>query len=792
MTQTLPIAGMTCDHCVATVQKALESVPGVESARVDLAKGRAEVVGDANESDLSAAVEAAGYHVGHPPSPEPPSPKLISIGLPEKPDDLDLAIGGMHCASCVAKVESALKSVPGVIDARVNLATDRARVIVHHGRVKFHEVAEAVARAGYSAKLAREDGVESLRRDRAAQILAWKNRLIVGVVLTIPLVGLGLVSMSGGHGGMPAWIGWTMLWPAAVLQVYLGGPYLLGAWRRLRQGSANMDTLIALGTLSAFGYSLTGLLSGRMHDAHFFMDSGIILTLVTLGKYLEARSRGVAGEAIERLLDLAPKTARVVRDGAEAEIPLADVRKGDLVRVRPGESVPVDGAIVEGESSIDETMLTGESMPIAKRPGDLAVGGTMNGEGSLLIRADRLGSESALAAIVRSVREAQGSKADVQRLADRVAAVFVPVVLVIAVVTVLGWGFGFGSWGMGCLSAMAVLLIACPCALGLATPMAVAVATGRGARAGILVRDASAFERMDGVRTVVLDKTGTVTEGRPQIVEKPDAHVLKLAAAAESRSEHPLARAFHPFLTPATVEAFRAVRGLGVAARVDGVAVLVGSRSFLISEGIESGPDGQEPWTYLHVALDGRYAGRIGVADALKPGAREAVQELRTNHDIYLMTGDNAAVAGRIAEELGLPTDRVVSGVRPEEKATILATLPRRVAMVGDGVNDAPALAKADVGIALGTGADVAKAAADVVIASGDLRAVLRALNLGRATLRAIRQNLFFAFAYNAVGIPVAAFGLFGQYGPMVAALAMSFSSVTVVLRSAMLARVKL
>jgi P-type Cu+ transporter len=797
-TLTLPISGMTCDHCVGAVRRALEGVPGVTSARVDLATNSAEVTIDGDESPLRSAVEKAGYGVGetHPPSPANPSPVLYAINpIPRPSEDWDLAINGMHCASCVARVETALNAVPGLSDARVNLATDSARVHVDPRRVDFDQIVQAVAWAGYAAKRAGADDVEALRGERAEGVRHWRDRLIVGVILTIPLIVLGMGPHWLGHA---SWIGWTMLVLAAVLEVYLGGPYFLGAWNRLRQKSTNMDTLIALGTLSAFGYSVAGLLSGHTQDAHFFMDAGIILTLVTLGKYLEARSRGVAGEAIERLLDLAPKRAKVVRDGVEMDIPLAEVRKGDLVRIRPGESVPVDGSVVEGESEVDEAMLTGESMPVQKAASDRVTGGTTNGDGTLLVRAERLGSESALAGIVRMVREAQGSKADVQRLADRVASVFVPVVLGIAVVTVLGWGLVVGSWGMGFLSGTAVLLIACPCALGLATPMAVAVATGRGAKLGILVRDASAFERMDRVKVVVFDKTGTVTEGRPTIVEvlpQPgwtSERLLQVAAAAESPSEHPLARVFAPYT--GRVEGFRAARGLGVAARVDGTAVLVGSPAFLRAEGVE--PGGDDPRTILEVAIGGRYAGRIAVADALKTTSLDAIRELReANVEVFLLTGDNAAVAAKIGSELGIPPPRILSGVMPEAKANAIAKLrpaQGRVAMVGDGLNDAPALAAADVGIALGTGTDVAKAAADVVIASGDLRSVPRALRLGRATLTAIRQNLFFAFAYNAIGIPVAALGLFGRYGPMVAALAMAFSSVTVVARSAMLAKVRI
>jgi Cu+-exporting ATPase len=597
---------------------------------------------------------------------------------------------------------------------------------------------------------------------------------------------------------------------ATPVQVYLGGPYLRGAWARLRQGSSNMDTLIALGTSTAYLYSLVHLVRGHADQAHFFMDAGIILTLITLGKYLEARSRGVAGAAIERLLDLAPKIARVVRGGTETEVPLTEVQRGDRVRVRPGEAIPVDGEVLDGSSSVDESMLTGESVPVDKSPGDRVTGATMNGDGTLVIEAQRLGAESALQGIVRLVREAQGSKAGVQRLADRISSWFVPAVLIVAALTLLGWGLVAGRWGDGVLNAAAVLIIACPCALGLATPMAVAVATGRGARAGLLVREASSFERMDRIKAVVLDKTGTVTEGRHSITDVfavdgwDRDRLLRFAAAAEAGSEHPVARALAPHADEsARVEDFRATRGAGVSARVDGVAVVVGSDRLLGESGVNVEPLAEvarrwesEAKTVLRVAVDGRAVGVIALADTLKPHSRQAVDALRRGGaDVYLLTGDNPTTALAIGSMLGLPADRIFAGVLPDAKAARVAALSqagRRVAMVGDGLNDAPALAAADVGIALGTGTDLAKAAADVVIASGDLLAVPRALKLGRATLRAIRQNLFWAFAYNVVGIPVAALGLFGQYGPMAAALAMSLSSVTVVARSGLLARLNL
>jgi Cu+-exporting ATPase len=697
----------------------------------------------------------------------------------------------------------------------VNLATERASVVVDPQMTGLDRLVDSVARAGYTAR--RESlpfsaqSAAEMRRERAASIAAWRYRLIVGVVLSVPLVALGIGAMvlpALEHAG---WVGWAMFALAAVLQVYLGGPYIVGAWQRLRRGSSSMDTLIALGTTTAFTYSMIHLLLGHHQQAHFFMDAGIILTLITLGKFLEVRSRGTAGEAIERLLDLTPKMAHVVRDGREVDVAQAEVKRGDRIRIRPGETIPVDGDVLEGASSVDESMLTGESMPVDKGPGDRVTGATRNGDGTLIVEARRLGRESALEQMARLVLEAQSSKADVQRLADRISAVFVPVVLVIALATFLGWLFATGGWSQAVLNAAAVLIIACPCALGLATPMAVAVATARGARAGLFVKDASAFERMDRIATVVFDKTGTITEGKPRVVEAVGVNgwdrdrLLTVAAAAESSSEHPLARALSPFHSSLPVADFHAVRGQGVMAKVDGQIVLVGSEPFLKDSGVDQGPLSAtaEEWerrarTVLRVAADGKAMGAIALADQLKPHAREVVDEIRSQGaSVILLTGDNPETARAIGTELGLQPKEVSAGVLPEAKAALVLSLKARnegkgVAMVGDGLNDAPALAAADLGIALGTGTDLAKAVADIVIAASDLRAVPGALRLGRATLSAIRQNLFWAFAYNSLGIPLAAIGLFGRFGPMIAALAMSLSSVTVVARSSLLARLKL
>lgn len=842
---TLPIEGMTCGHCVDAVGRALRAVPGVAEARVDLDARRAtlrlEPGADVSRGALVGAVAAAGYRVpeGGTPPPAPASPPgLVQIGLgravhppapvPDSPPlppppstaaPLDLDIAGMHCGSCVARVETALRSVPGVRQADVNLVDRRARVIVDPG-VTLPAIEAAVEAAGYHASPAIDHAddpaaeVAVLRAERAAEVASRGRRLLVGAALTVPLAVLGLGPML-----VPAWADWAhsrqaalvMLALATAVQLYLGLPYVVGALRRARHLSANMDSLIALGTSAAYLYSLVHLVRGDYHNAHFFFDAALILTLITFGSWLEARSRGVAGEAIEHLLDLAPRTARRIVNGVEEELPLASLRIGDRVRVRPGEAVPVDGVVVEGESSVDESMLTGEPIPVIKHPGDAVTGATLNGDGTLVVEARRLGRDSALQNLVRLVREAQASKAGIQRLADRVSSIFVPVVLAVALLTLLGHGLLRGRWDAAALNAAAVLIIACPCALGLATPMAVAVATGIGARNGLLVRNASVFERFDGLRLVVFDKTGTLTVGHPAVVEvfalEPFDRetILRLSGAAERPSEHPLARALAARAGDAPdAERFRAARGKGVAARVGGRDVLVGSEPWLRESGVDPAPllPTASAWerqarTVLFVAVDARPAGLVAVADQTKPHAREAIETLRRlGVRVGMLSGDNRATAEAVAAEVGIDPNEVHAPVGPDVKLERIAALRRdaggRVAMVGDGLNDAPALAGADVGIALGTGTDLAKATADVVIATSDLRAVPRAVRLGRATLDAIRQNLIWAFLYNAIGIPVAALGLFGRYGPLVAALAMSLSSISVVARSAWLHRVDL
>ncbi|MCE5218044.1 copper-translocating P-type ATPase, partial [bacterium] len=612
---------------------------------------------------------------------------------------------------------------------------------------------------------------------------------------------------------MPAFAGQgaLLLVVATVVQVVLGRQFYVNSWAALRRLTTNMDVLIALGSSAAYLYSLAAML--RRPGSHLYFDTAaMILTLITLGRFLEMRARGQTSAALLTLLDLAPRTARVVQEGDEVEVPVSELVVGDEFIVRPGEQVATDGVVVSGASAVDEAMISGESVPVAKGEGDEVIGATVNREGVLRVRATRVGQETALQQIVLLVTEAQGSKPPIQRLADRVSAIFVPAILALATLTLVLWGVlgrGEAPWTTALLNATAVLLIACPCALGLATPTAVMVGTGLGARHGILIRDAAALETLGRVQVVVLDKTGTITEGRPQVTEviaragqseSERQKVLCLAAAAEKSSEHPLARAIVAACpdTPPEVTEFRAIPGRGVEASLDGQRVLVGSASMLREQGVELGDLEAERLrleaegkTVSVVVGDGAALGLIALLDTLKPGTREVLAGLKgLGVRVMMVTGDNEATAQAIARQAGI--EEVLAGVRPEDKAQRVADLQEQglvVAMVGDGINDAPALAQADVGIALGTGTDVAMQTGEVTLISGDLQGVLRALNLGRATLRHIRQNLGWAFGYNVVAIPPAALGLLN---PVIAAAAMAASSVSVVGNSLRLRRVRL
>ncbi len=749
---------------------------------------------------------------------------------------IELTIRGMHCASCVGRVEQAIAAVPGVGGARVSLATEQAVVELQDDSLDTQQIVQSVQKAGYQAEMIAEDRGDQVRLhelERAAETKQWRNRMLLGAVLSGIILKLSQNPPS-------LFNGWAMLLLATPLQLILGWPYYVGAWQRLRHWSANMDTLIALGTTAAFAFSTvglvlvqwfgftlgghepprsTGILSSVFHPwltrpalgYHYFMDSAVILTLITLGRFLEARAKGKASQAILWLLNLAPRTARVIRDGVEVEVPAAELRRGDLFVVRPGERIATDGIVRDGHSTVDEAMLTGESMPVEKSPGDEVIGATINQHGMVRVEATRIGRETALEQIVAVVRRAQESKAAVERLADRVSGVFIPIVLVIALATFASWailGPAESRWSLAVLNMISVLIVACPCALGLATPTAVMVGSGRGASLGILIRDAQALERAGAIEVVVLDKTGTITRGQPSLTDIVPAagvgndELLKAAACVEIASEHPLARAIveHARLWDIELERvsdFVATPGFGVRGRVSGVEVMVGTEGHLRQAGmslagLEAVRDRlqAEGETVVWVARGGAVLGILSLSDTLKPESPDAVAALQhLGLDVYMITGDNERTAAAIARRVWIRPDRVMAGVPPEGKASAIRKLQeagRVVAMVGDGVNDAPALAQADLGIALGSGTDVAIETGQIVLVSGDLRGVVRAIRLSRATLRVIRQNLFWAFIYNVVMIPLAALG--GLH-PIVAATAMALSSVSVVSNSLLLWR---
>ncbi len=714
-----------------------------------------------------------------------------------------LDLTGMHCASCVGRVERFLKKVPGVEDAAVNLATNRASVSFDPALVQTDALVAAVEKAGYGASPA----ASGRTKKAEAKLDPALANLVGAAVLTLPVL---VVSMAGMDRMVPNGTLWLFATLTAAAVFGFGRQFYAGAWNALRRGGgATMDTLVALGASAAYGSSLAALIWTRQPQV-YFETAGTIVTLILLGRWLEAGAKRRASGTIESLIGLAPKMARLVLDsGEERDVPIELLGPGQVVRVRPGEKVAVDGVVVSGASSVDESLLTGESLPVEKTAGDKVIGGTMNGSGTLLFRASAVGVDTVLARMVRLVEEAQGSKAPVQRLADRIAAVFVPVVLVISLVTFLVWLLALHAGVSGALTpAVAVLVIACPCALGLATPTAIIVGVGRGASLGILIKNGEALERAHKISRVILDKTGTVTTGRPALtdvvlhngLDRPG--LLRLAAAVERGSEHPLAGAIVAGAGSdiAEAEAFRALPGLGIKASVGGVEVLVGTPALLGQSGIvvpetaagEMARLETEGKIAVLVAVGGGEAGILAVADTVRPGARAAVARLHEmGLSVALLSGDSLRVVQAVAGEVGIT--EVAAGVRPDGKAAAVKEWQQQgkiqVAMVGDGVNDAPALALADLGIAMGQGSDVALEAADITLLRPDLGGIADALLLSRRTMKTIRQNLFWAFIFNAVGIPLAALGLLN---PMLAALAMAFSSVTVVTNSLRLKTVRL
>jgi Cu+-exporting ATPase len=804
----LPIMGMSCASCASTIQRGLAGLKGVEKANVNFATSKATVLFQpqlANPEDFISSVRKSGYEVG-----------TASLELP---------IQGMDCASCVQKIEKALLQTRGVTKAVLNLATAKAKVEYLPSETNFKEIKRAVESTGYKVlEVEPSQEVEDPERViREKEYKKLKTKFIFGLILGL-IVFLG--SSRHWFPWIPSFLGnfYVLLALATPVQFWIGWQFYRGAWGAFKHRNADMNTLIAVGTSAAYLYSVVATFfpsffeTGGIKPAVYFDTSALIIVLILFGRLLEARAKGQTSEAIKKLMGLQPKTARVIRDGKEIDIPVEEVLVGDVVVVRPGERIPVDGSIREGKSAVDESMITGESIPVKKAAGDEVIGATINKTGSFKFEATKVGKDTALAQIIKLVQDAQGSKAPIQRLADVISGYFVPIVISIAIATFVIW-FNFGpnpALTFALLTFVAVMIIACPCALGLATPTAVMVGTGKGAESGILIKGGESLETAHKLDTIVFDKTGTLTKGEPEIIDlvsinsKSEEEILKYAASAEKVSEHPLGEAIlksarERNIEPLDPKEFKAIEGQGIEARVDGKDVLLGNIKLMRDRRIdienlekkaeEFADEGKTP---IYVSLDGKSAGLIAVADPLKESSVEALEKLKKlGLKVVMLTGDNRKTAEAIARKAGI--DGVISEVLPEDKVHEIKKLQsggRKVAMVGDGINDAPALAQADVGIAIGSGTDVAMEASDITLIKGDLRGVASAIELSMRTIRIIKQNLFWAFFYNTIGIPIAAGVLYPFFGvllnPIFASAAMAFSSVSVVSNSLRLRRVKL
>lgn len=812
--KVIRIGGMSCAACVRRVEEGLSALPGMNRASVNFATSKATVEFDPSilgEDGIRKKIEEIGYEA--PPEPQTDSGTRKTTVM----------VGGMTCAACVRRVENALKSVPGVENASVNLATSRASVEYSPQLADWSALRKSIEDAGYEyLGIHREEAGDPAEAARQREARDLTRKVIVGAVLSV-LVMAG--SMPHSIPFLHAIPQRTMFFILLVLTTpvvfWVGSRFIVGAVKVTRQKTADMNTLVAIGSLSAYVYSSLATLFPRFFseagiEAYVYFDgAAMIVTLVLLGRLLELKARGKTSEAIKKLMKLTPKTARVIRGGAEMDIPVEEVEKGDAILVRPGGLIPTDGTVAEGSSAVDESMLTGESMPVAKEPGNDVFAGTINQSGSFTYTATKVGSETALAQIIRLVEEAQGSKAPIQNFADKVASVFAPAVIAIAVVTFLIWYFAVPGHVLSraLLNFVSVLIISCPCAMGLATPTAVMVGTGVGAENGILIKGGESLERAHALDTVVFDKTGTITVGKPDVTDvlagegNDEAGVLRLAAAVESLSEHPLAGAVVKEARERSIEFepardFEAVSGFGSSAMVEGKTVVIGSRKFLESRGIEVNlGEAAEKLersgkTCVFIGSNGKTAGLVALADTIRPSASKAVGLLKNKGlDVVMITGDRKETAEAIARQAGI--DRVLSEVLPGDKAGEIRRLQqegRTTAMVGDGINDAPALAAADIGIAIGAGTDVAVEASDITLIRDDLLLVVSSMDLSSLTMRVIKQNLFWAFFYNTIGIPVAAGVLYPFFGvllnPMFAAAAMALSSVSVVTNALRLRRV--
>lgn len=812
------VTGMTCSACSAAVQRTVSKMEGVSQAEVNLATETLRVSFDENKVDfakLQAAVEHAGY----------------GLVEPQVLKRAELGVDGMTCASCSSAVERALKKLDGVSEASVNLATNRAAFSYDPTKVKLTQVREAITKTGYTPlDLATEDTRDAEQEKRKRALRLMRFRLITAIIFSAPILYIAMAHMFPKLGvPLPAFMNpHTFPLVFALVQllltipvIFAGGRFFRVGFKTLIKGSPNMDTLVAIGTGSAFLYGVYATVLIYLGDFGFaqhlyFESAAVVITLVMLGKYLEAVSKSKTSEAIKKLMNLRPQTAVIVKDGVEMTVALDEVAMGDVVLVRPGAAIPVDGTVLDGASSVDESMLTGESLPVEKQPGSPVTGGSINGEGLLHFTVTRVGEDTALSKIIHLVEEAQGRKAPIAKLADVISGYFVPAVLGVAMLAAVIWALAGKDFNFVLNIFVTVLVIACPCALGLATPTAIMVGTGKGAELGVLIKGGEALETTHSINAVVLDKTGTITQGKPELTDivrytaEEEASVLTLTASAERGSEHPIARAIVsaaqsrdlPLLEP---EQFRAIPGRGIEAVVNGRRVLAGSAKLLTDNGVDISGSTADALklsnsgkTLMYIAIDNALYSLMAAADAIKPTSRAAVQQLKSlGLEVYMLTGDNAATAKAVAETVGI--DHVLSDVLPDGKANEVQKLQsqgKRVAMVGDGINDAPALVQADVGMAIGTGTDVAVESADVVLMRGDLSAVSAAVALSRATIRNIRQNLFWAFAYNVIGIPFAA-GVFFAFGgplltPVFAGAAMALSSVSVVTNALRLKRFRL
>lgn len=798
--ETLQIQGMTCSACATRIEKVLSKTDGVEEANVNLALERSTVTYDPEKvtvEDLEAKIEKLGYGVIQ--------------------EHIQFDITGMTCSACANRIEKRLNRLDGVSNATVNFALETATVDYNELAVTPKEMIEAVDKMGFELHVDQDE--ESKVDHKEAEIKKQRMKFIASVILTFPLFWTMVAHFNFlSFIYMPDILmnPWLQLALATPVQFIIGAQFYKGAFNSLRNKSANMDVLVALGTSAAYFYSLylafEWQTSGQVGDPELYFEaSAVIITLILLGKLFEVQAKGKTSQAIQKLLGLQAKTARIMRDGEAVEVPLEEVVRGDVVLVRPGEKIPVDGEIIEGQSAIDESMLTGESIPIDKNIGDTVIGATINKNGSLQIRATKVGKDTALSQIVKVVEEAQGSKADIQRLADKISGVFVPIVVAVAIATFFIWFFVVapGDFRASIIPTISILVIACPCALGLATPTSIMAGSGRSAEMGVLFKGGEHLEHTQSVDTVILDKTGTVTKGEPSLTDViiadgfVEQDVLQLVATAENESEHPLAQAIvkgvqEKGIELATASHFGALPGYGIEATVNGQEILAGTRKLMRERQVEIGQfetqmeqlelDGK---TAMLIAIDGQMGAIVAVADTVKETSGEAIRRMHElGLEVIMLTGDNARTAQAIADEVQI--DRVIAEVLPEQKSAEVEKLQQEgkvVAMVGDGINDAPALATADVGMAVGTGTDIAIEAADITLMRGDLNSVADAILMSKKTMRNIKQNLFFAFIYNTIGIPIAAIGLLA---PWVAGAAMAFSSVSVVLNALRLQKVKL